>query len=160
LRETIFSIFPTNIDDKKLTKNREHWILRVNMNLLWMRFWSFRNEPMILNYCGAWSYYETDEVWRVKIKKEGRERYGEVGRVRKIWVLFFCSYLFVRWGVTLPVGPSWERRSAWVMKSVGVMSKYGPVGIIIFFVQMKFGVDSKDLIGLIWSFWYEGTLSI
>jgi len=62
LRGTLFSIVPTNIDDKNLTKNREQGIFRVNMNLLYLRFWSVWNGPKILSYCGVWSDSGIKEV--------------------------------------------------------------------------------------------------
>ena len=86
MRGTLFSTISTNIDDKNLTKNREQGIFRENMHLFCLRFWSVRNDPKILRYCGVWSNSETDEVYKVKIKKEGGNSYGEVGRERKCWV--------------------------------------------------------------------------
>ena len=46
LREILFSIVLTKIDDKNLRKNRDQGIFRANMNLLYLRFWSLE---MILN---------------------------------------------------------------------------------------------------------------
>jgi len=73
LRGTLFSTVSTNIGDKNLTKNREQGILRANMNLLCLRFWSIWNDPKILSYCGTWSNSETEIVYNVKIKKEERD---------------------------------------------------------------------------------------
>jgi len=54
LRGKLFSTVPININDKKLTKNREQGIFRANMNLLCLRDSDkFEIGPRILTYCGA-----------------------------------------------------------------------------------------------------------
>jgi len=119
LRGTLFSTVPINIDDKNLTKNREQRIFRANMNLLCLRFWY---------YYGTWSDSETDRIWRVKIKREGRGLWRMEGRRERAKVkkgaFLFLSPLCV-WVRSLTIFPSSESLSTTL--TVGLIPLVGKI---------------------------------